>query len=137
LTQHYPKTKKYLSLFPPDARQKSSESNPTLSKANAAQTDVLRDEVRQWIRERMKKGELHLEPELHLDAKERGGNKVTEMELDVTRDPETVKVLKRKEVNSSKSNIRAGGAGVQADAFFGDDSSTSEDQESADEDEDD
>lgn len=64
--QHYPKTKKYISLFPPEVRQRESK---TVSTQTESETDVAREEVRSWIRGQMEKGELSLEPELHLDSK--------------------------------------------------------------------
>ncbi|KAL0565532.1 18S rRNA maturation protein [Marasmius crinis-equi] len=55
---HYPKTKKYISLFPPEARHDPQKSEPT-----TASTDAEREEVRRWIREQMEKGDLPAEPE--------------------------------------------------------------------------
>ncbi|KAJ7478608.1 hypothetical protein B0H11DRAFT_1279280 [Mycena galericulata] len=61
---HYPKTKKYISLFPPELRK---------GEAQEPSADAGRDEVRTWIRSRMDNGELSAEPELHLDSRGGGG----------------------------------------------------------------
>ncbi|KAF8661478.1 hypothetical protein AX16_001315 [Volvariella volvacea WC 439] len=60
---HYPKLKKYISLFPPEVRHGEAET-PTDPK-----TDAEREEVRTWIRERMEKGELSSTPEQELESK--------------------------------------------------------------------
>ncbi|KAJ7072903.1 hypothetical protein C8F01DRAFT_1105649 [Mycena amicta] len=59
---HYPKMKKYISLFPPELR-KGETPEPSV--------DAGREEVRKWVRTQMDAGELPAEPELHLDS--RGG----------------------------------------------------------------
>nr|GAT58382.1 predicted protein [Mycena chlorophos] len=59
---HYPKMKKYISLFPPELRS-GETPQPSL--------DAGREEVRKWVREQMASGDLPAEPELHLDS--RGG----------------------------------------------------------------
>ncbi|KAF7289210.1 hypothetical protein MIND_01382200 [Mycena indigotica] len=59
---HYPKTKKYISLFPPELR-KGESSEPSV--------DTGREQVREWVRQRMETGEMAAEPELNLDS--RGG----------------------------------------------------------------
>lgn len=64
ITQHYPKTKKYISLFPPEVRSGKEVSDPS----EAEKTNAEREEVRSWIREQMEKGDLEMEPELHLDS---------------------------------------------------------------------
>ncbi|KAJ7125398.1 hypothetical protein C8R44DRAFT_783013 [Mycena epipterygia] len=61
---HYPKTKKYISLFPPELR-KGETQEPS--------SDAGRDEVRTWIRSQMEGGELSAEPELHMDSRGSGG----------------------------------------------------------------
>ncbi|KAJ7750118.1 hypothetical protein DFH07DRAFT_828242 [Mycena maculata] len=61
---HYPKTKKYVSLFPPELRK---------GEAQEPSADAGRDEVRTWIRAQMDSGELSAEPELHLDSRGGGG----------------------------------------------------------------
>ncbi|KAJ7188993.1 hypothetical protein C8R46DRAFT_878339 [Mycena filopes] len=61
---HYPKTKKYISLFPPELR-KGETQEPSL--------DTGREEVRVWIQSQMDAGEISAEPELHLDSRGGGG----------------------------------------------------------------
>ncbi|KAF4620923.1 hypothetical protein D9613_000935 [Agrocybe pediades] len=62
---HYPKTKKYISLFPPEVRHGDEAST---SKAEAQKTNEEREEVRKWIREQMKEGDLPNEPEQELSS---------------------------------------------------------------------
>jgi len=66
---HYPKTKKYISLFPPEVRQGGSNS---ASKLTERETDRAREEVRSWIRGQMQKGELSQEPETYIDSTDPG-----------------------------------------------------------------
>lgn len=66
--QNYPKTKKYISLFPPEIRKDTLPPTPS----EAAKTDEGRQEVRIWIREKMANGELSSEPEMQLGPKEGG-----------------------------------------------------------------
>ncbi|KAJ7645936.1 hypothetical protein DFH06DRAFT_1210751 [Mycena polygramma] len=61
---HYPKTKKYISLFPPELRS---------GEAQEPSVDAGREEVRAWIRSQMENEELSAEPELHLDSRGSGG----------------------------------------------------------------
>ncbi|KAF5387230.1 hypothetical protein D9757_006811 [Collybiopsis confluens] len=58
---HYPKTKKYISLFPPELRQNSNDDSP--SSTEPADTDHQREQVKTWIREQMNSGALAGEPE--------------------------------------------------------------------------
>ena len=60
--QHYPKTRKYISLFPPEVRKGAPEP----SGPEAVSQD--REEIRTWVRECMKKNELPADPELHLES---------------------------------------------------------------------
>ncbi|KAG6851930.1 hypothetical protein C0991_004837, partial [Blastosporella zonata] len=61
---HYPKTKKYISLFPPDIREDLASAEAPISKINPNS-----EEVRSWIRGRMESGEISKDPELHLDSR--------------------------------------------------------------------
>ncbi|KAF5375530.1 hypothetical protein D9615_009197 [Tricholomella constricta] len=61
---HYPKTKKYISLFPPEIREETTSSEKSIPKVNPDS-----EEVRSWIRKRMETGEISLEPELHLHSR--------------------------------------------------------------------
>jgi hypothetical protein len=62
--QHYPKTKKYISLFPPEVRKGEKPSAASL--AEAKKTNADREKVRAWIREQMKDGQLPTEPEYEI-----------------------------------------------------------------------
>lgn len=64
--QHYPKTKKYISLFPPDVRK--GEVVSAASEAEKKKTDEERAEVRKWIQEQMEQGDLPGEPEIELNS---------------------------------------------------------------------
>lgn len=59
LDKHYPKTKKYISLFPPEVRNKSLE----IAEAPSAQSDMEREEIKKWVRKQMETGALPSEPE--------------------------------------------------------------------------
>ena len=68
--QHYPKLKKYISLFPPEVRRHSEADDADAEKGKAkereaetASTDAQREEIRSEIRERMQRGALSMEPE--------------------------------------------------------------------------
>ncbi|KAJ3912276.1 hypothetical protein F5877DRAFT_27475, partial [Lentinula edodes] len=56
---HYPKTKKYISLFPPDVRNNLVQKSDSPS----IETDQERDEVKKWIRDQMAAGILPTAPE--------------------------------------------------------------------------
>ncbi|KAF7294046.1 hypothetical protein MKEN_01451000 [Mycena kentingensis (nom. inval.)] len=71
---HYPKTKKYISLYPPELRN---------GEAQTLVVDEGREEVRTWVRAQMKAGVLSAEPELHIDS--RGGGVGWEDEDDASR----------------------------------------------------
>ncbi|KAF9047492.1 hypothetical protein BJ165DRAFT_1466536 [Panaeolus papilionaceus] len=59
---HYPKAKKYISLFPPELRKGETEVSHV---PEAEKTALERQEVRKWIREQMEEGNLSAEPESH------------------------------------------------------------------------
>jgi hypothetical protein len=126
--KHYPKSKKYISIFPPEARQRGSEGQHPVFKTDTAKTDAIRDEVRQWIRERMDKGELEREPELHLDARAGSGNKKSGTEWGAVYDVKAGKGSKGE--GGKESNMTTAGGGVEADAFFGDDDTEEDEDES-------
>jgi hypothetical protein len=62
---HYPKSKPYISLFPPEARNHQDEENAPVS----LPPNPERDAVRAWVREKMEAGELPTEPEKNLDSR--------------------------------------------------------------------
>jgi hypothetical protein len=61
--QHYPKTRKYISLFPPSARGAEEQSVDDMEQAK---TDIERDALRTEFRRRMEAGELSAEPDMEL-----------------------------------------------------------------------
>ncbi|KAG6878288.1 hypothetical protein C0992_008295 [Termitomyces sp. T32_za158] len=110
---HYPKTKKYISLFPPDVREDhpSSPDTPTI-KVNPES-----EAVRSWIRERMEAGELPADPELHLDSR--------------VHDAKTARRSTAEWGSSKKTDEKAPKAPAHdlqepEDAFFGDDTEDEE-----------
>ncbi|KAF7983031.1 hypothetical protein HWV62_24680 [Athelia sp. TMB] len=113
---HYPKANKYISLFPPEARQESSAA-PSASTSDAGKTEAKREEIRTWIRQRMQAGELDTEPELHLDIKNTTGKKA-QIEWVSQSESVPVKEIKCQQVKTAE---RPENGGVETDAFFGDD----------------
>ncbi|KAJ7033443.1 hypothetical protein C8F04DRAFT_1002906 [Mycena alexandri] len=99
---HYPKTKKYISLFPPELR-KGETQEPSL--------DAGREEVRAWVRSQMDGGEISAEPELHLDSRGGGGG------ADWGGDEKK----KKKKTKKGDEETRPEEDDQPEDAFFGDD----------------
>ncbi|KAH9925699.1 hypothetical protein B0H21DRAFT_764282 [Amylocystis lapponica] len=106
---HYPKTKKYISLFPPEARR-GAASNPELAKEDAGSgTAAEREALRLQIRERMFSGELSAEPELDTSRQKGSGRGMGAM------DEARGKTKDDKKVRSMSAKV------LSDDAFFGDD----------------
>ena len=99
--KHYPRTKKYISLFPPEVRKGEVDTSST----DGRKTIEEREKVREWIREQMTKGELPLEPESNLDSHSR-----------------TVKTRTWTKDAPHTATTEIQPADVEQDAFFGDDS---------------
>ncbi|KAJ6593196.1 hypothetical protein B0H19DRAFT_1089353 [Mycena capillaripes] len=93
---HFPKMKKYISLFPPEMREGETQE---------ICVDPGREEVRSWIRSQMESGELSAEPELHLDSRGSGG---------------AVDWGGEKKKSAQDVTVKPGDA-ESDDAFFGDD----------------
>ncbi|KAI0061865.1 hypothetical protein BV25DRAFT_710203 [Artomyces pyxidatus] len=77
LNYNYPKTEKYISLFPPDVRHDGS-SEPVHQATDPAHktvrlTDAKREEVRDWVKGRMKAGDFSAEPEVLVKRDEGDG----------------------------------------------------------------
>jgi len=83
---HYPKTKKYISLFPPEVKEPSVASLAETKKTNAE-----RQEVQMWIREQMNQGQLTMEPEHELasNPKAKSGKRQNNQKWSQTRGPST------------------------------------------------
>ncbi|KAJ2918055.1 hypothetical protein MD484_g2394, partial [Candolleomyces efflorescens] len=105
---HFPKTKKYISLFPPEVR------DGTASVPLADKTSSEREEVQKWVRDCMAKGELPAEPELHLDADDKKP-KASQKFPSQTQKPKA-KTAHPKAVDD-----------INEDEFFGNDDDSSED----------
>ncbi|KDR75590.1 hypothetical protein GALMADRAFT_248079 [Galerina marginata CBS 339.88] len=99
---HYPKAKKYISLFPPEVR-KGEEASPA-SNADAKRTSQEREGVRKWIQEQMEHGDLPEEPELEL-VTQHGSGKARAQKW-----PQGAAVITKTQPSRS--------AGVQEDDFF-------------------
>ncbi|KAH6910414.1 hypothetical protein BKA70DRAFT_1147429 [Coprinopsis sp. MPI-PUGE-AT-0042] len=104
---HYPKAKKYISLFPPEVR--NGEAPAKVSEAESDKTNKDREEVRSWVRESMMKKDLPSEPELQIDA------------------PHTFKTqfpsqAKSKSASSSKAQKKETANDIADDDFFDNDS---------------
>ncbi|KAF9463532.1 hypothetical protein BDZ94DRAFT_1192598 [Collybia nuda] len=115
---HYPKTKKYISLFPPEVRLGEGKSMSRPVDGETAKTGQAREEVRSWIRSRMESGELPTDPELHLDTRGSSGNISS-------RGEERGDHNKRSMTEPAKAPD-TGGGDMEEDAFFGDDDEESE-----------
>lgn len=104
-TLHYPKTKKYISLFPPERRQIDTVS--TTSDDNDQ-----RITVRALIRDQMQRGEISAQPENELE----GGRRPVTYTQGQSRDGEG---SRRKDDQTSLASHRA-----TEDDFFGEDGET-------------
>jgi len=106
LCQHYPKTEKYISLFPSEVRNGEARQVD----AEAAQTDVRRQEIRSWIRDKMNCGDLPTATEENMNSKYAGGD---------LHEPERSGNQKRKDKKRDE---------IEEDPFFGDDEEESGDE---------
>lgn len=111
LSQHYPKTKKYISLFPPEGAKIASGTS-------SSDTDKQREELRQLVRTAMERGEMDAEPEMTMD-KSRPSTEA--MELEGESEPRF-----RAGKGKQKAVVASGRKGVPGDAFF--EASDGEDQ---------
>jgi len=113
IIQHYPKSQKYISLFPPEVRQGDTSSTPATDKA--AKTAQTREEIRSWVRLCMEKGELlmvpdiHQPPELKLKTKQKEWRDVVDVKK-----PDKTKA-------KSKFVLEGEGDAIEQDEFFGED----------------
>ncbi|KAA1476950.1 hypothetical protein DENSPDRAFT_758160, partial [Dentipellis sp. KUC8613] len=114
---NYPKTEKYISLFPPEVRQGSSaEPVHAAPSADKSATDAKREELRDWIRKRMQAGELSAEPEtLERTHVEIGTG------VDVWKQKDTKSVKGKAKAKNASGEKRSSAIGVQGDEFFEDD----------------
>ncbi|RPD68984.1 hypothetical protein L226DRAFT_540154 [Lentinus tigrinus ALCF2SS1-7] len=128
---HYPKTKKYISLFPPEVRQGGKDKDKeqvAREEKEKSETDRQREEVRKWVREQMEAGALSAEPEVELtaDAKRAAAAAQDTFVQDGVRD-------KRTKGGNAKSIGKAAGNAVADDDFFAkDEEADSEENEEGD-----
>jgi len=117
--QHYPKAKKYISLFPPEARaEATSETKGKFKETDLdSETDAQREALRRQIRQMMERGELNAEPET-----EAGAARSTKALEPRTSDHSESTGLR----TSKKPNAPSG---MQGDAFFEDVSDENADSE--------
>ncbi|KAJ3555022.1 hypothetical protein NM688_g2800 [Phlebia brevispora] len=116
---HYPKLKKYISLFPPEARQVADDDLSAKGKEKdttneSSQTDMQREEIRRDIQERMKTGQLSSEPELE-DRSEHG-----------TTGRPKAQPSRKAAAKSANSESEKHVPKIEDDAFFGEESEESE-----------
>lgn len=104
MLQHYPKTKKYISLFPPERRQIDSVST------NSDDNDQ-RIAVRALIQDQMRRGEISKQPENELES---GSRPV------VYNSHRSGEGSRRKDVPTSLAAHRT----TEGDDFFGEDGET-------------
>ncbi|KAF8260573.1 hypothetical protein EI94DRAFT_1689645 [Lactarius quietus] len=74
---NYPRLEKYISLFPPDARQVEGATTPVHSAGSSSATDEKRETLREWVRGQMRAGEMAVEPE-RLEHKQRAQQSTAE-----------------------------------------------------------
>ena len=123
---HYPKTKKYISLFPPEVRQAKAGQSAAEAAREAKEksdTDKQREEIRAWMRKQMDAGELSWEPEVELEKAERKAAPASK----ATSSMETQSARPTKEEKKSKAKPKA--AGIADDDFLGGDDDEDEDGE--------
>ncbi|KAH9889320.1 hypothetical protein C8Q73DRAFT_154352 [Cubamyces lactineus] len=122
---HYPKTKKYISLFPPEVRQAKAGQSAAEAAREAKEksdTDKQREEIRAWMRKQMDAGELSWEPEVELEKAERKAARASKATSSMETQP-----ARPKEEKKSKAKPKA--AGIADDDFFGGDDDEDEDGE--------
>ncbi|KAI0714061.1 hypothetical protein C8T65DRAFT_645375, partial [Cerioporus squamosus] len=111
---HYPKTKKYISLFPPEVRQGGKDKDAeqvAREEKEKSETDRQREEVRKWVREQMEAGALSEEPEVEQKAE---GKRTSAATVQGSFGQDGVKM---KEAKTGKAE--ASGNAVADDDFFG------------------
>jgi len=106
--QHYPRTKKYISLFPPESRQAQVDSVSTNSDDNDH-----RVKVRALVREQMQRGEISKQPENELEG---GSRRPANFAPDHSRRNEGREPDKKVDHTSSAAHYTA-----ERDDFFGED----------------
>ncbi|KIP09059.1 hypothetical protein PHLGIDRAFT_44323, partial [Phlebiopsis gigantea 11061_1 CR5-6] len=118
-SQHYPKLRKYISLFPPEIRQKDDadgKSKEMEEQVNErVKTDAQREEIRQQIRSQMEREELSSQPELEERRSRKAALDFGESDTGATNKP--AKSLSSKQVPK-----------IEEDEFFGEESDHEDDE---------
>ena len=140
IDQHYPKLSKYISLFPPELRQKAGGNakgkgrevlNEQDEKKKAA-TDLQREEIRLQIRQQMESGQLSNEPELELEDHAARTMKRSALGAEtVTSAGKAAQNAGKKKDDAGKSSKPKRVPEIQDDDFFGEESEESEEEEAA------
>ncbi|KAI4518250.1 hypothetical protein K525DRAFT_288607 [Schizophyllum commune Loenen D] len=119
---HYPKLKKYISLYPP---QKSDDLAPQ-PPVDTSETDTARAELRDSIRQRMQEGELPAEPEVDIDSRPRATEK---------RDASKSAPAKSKSAKGKTTTAQPSFQTAEEDEFFGNDSEGEDESDEEDDEE--
>ncbi|CDO76748.1 hypothetical protein BN946_scf184813.g18 [Trametes cinnabarina] len=131
---HYPKTKKYISLFPPEVRQAKKGEQSAAEVARAAkeakersETHRQREEIRSWIRAQMDSGDLSWEPEVELEKSERRAASRASKSMPSMAGPSKAQGKGTKAGGSAETSSGKGSkaAGIAGDGFF----STADDED--------
>ena len=124
---HYPKTKKYISLFPPEVRKGKEAEVETVDEKGKAETDRQREEIRTWVREQMEAGTMSLEPEVEVGKSEHGKN-ISTATLSHPTPPSSSLKQKKTQKSDSTSRSKPSKGGVADDEFFGADDGEEEEE---------
>ncbi|KAI1790322.1 hypothetical protein LXA43DRAFT_891111 [Ganoderma leucocontextum] len=132
---HYPKLKKYVSLFPPEVRKGKGDGDEEVNaneEKGKAETDRQREEIRTWVREQMAAGALSSEPEVEVGTLEAGKGAPASV-AKLQRPTSLPAQAHKQEVNgNSKPSPKPAKGGVADDEFFGadddDEGDTSEEE---------
>ncbi|KAH9846492.1 hypothetical protein C2E23DRAFT_575250 [Lenzites betulinus] len=126
---HYPKTKKYISLFPPEVRQAGAGAEASaIAAKEASETDKQREEIRTWMREQMDAGAFSWEPEVELEKSERKAAGAAHLAPTM----DTQEKIKGKKGDGAKlAAAKAPKSGVADDDFFGADDGEESDAEAS------
>ncbi|KAG1716216.1 hypothetical protein ID866_956 [Astraeus odoratus] len=113
---HYPKMKKYISLFPPEVRNSDTTPAPIQTKEDE------RYNIRKLIRLRMERGELSLEPENEMEKPDR------DRSFDLRHGGKDDESADR---GKGSSKVSKPMEDISGDEFFGEEDGDAEDSESS------
>ncbi|KAH7910039.1 hypothetical protein BJ138DRAFT_1180586 [Hygrophoropsis aurantiaca] len=129
---HFPKSKKYISLFPPEVRNADGNPTPSPSENKPDDNDDERAKIRGWIREQMINGDLSAEPEIELSnsenkEKSKAPSKVLPSKSKST---DNINLSPRKKQKMKDPEKSEKDMDVAGDDFFGNDSESDGDNAS-------